>query len=440
MKILIYISFISTFLLSSCLDVGESFEGPAPGPWRGVLQLDPDFITNNKKGAPLPEKMNMKFEDINTTQLPFTFDVRYLAQDRIAIDIHNGTEVITVDDIIIGRDRKTAKDTILIDFPIYDSSIKAIYQGNVMAGDWIVHSKDDYRIPFKANFGKDHRFTVNNKKPVSDLSGKWKVKFMDDDESYMAIGEFKQDGNTLTGTFITETGDYRYLAGTVQADKMYLSCFDGSHAFLFEAKLTENNTILRGRFKSGTHYTAFWEATRDPEFSLADPNSLTYLKEGYDKMAFSFRNTEGELISLEDEQFAGKPKIIQIFGTWCPNCRDETEFLIDYLDKNPNPPFEIIALGFEKYKDSAKSMKALAKYKQKFDLPYPLLLAGTSNKAEAAAALPMLNAIISYPTMIFLDKNNAVKKIHTGFYGPATTQYQAFVEDFESNIENILTD
>jgi len=440
MKLSIFLSLLSLFLLLGCLDVGDSFDGPAPGSWRAVLQLDPDFITNNKKGEPLPEKLNMKFDDINTTQLPFTFDVRYLDNEKIAIDIHNGTEVITVEDIVIGRDRKTAKDTILIDFPIYDSSIKAIYQGNVMAGDWIVHSKDDYRIPFKATFGKNHRFTVNKKDPATDLSGNWKVKFMDDGEPYMAIGEFKQNGNDLSGTFITETGDYRFLAGTVQADKMYLSCFDGSHAFLFEAKLTDNNTTLRGRFKSGKHYTAFWEATRDPDFKLSDPNTLTYLKEGFDTVAFSFEDTEGNMVSLDDEAYNGKPKVIQIFGTWCPNCRDETEFLMEYLKKHPNPSFEIIALGFEKYKDPVKGRKALKTYKEKFNLPYPLLLAGVSNKTKAAEALPMLNAIISYPTMIFLDKDNKVKQIHTGFSGPATTQYQAFVEEFESNIQNILTD
>ncbi len=440
MKYYFLICAILILALSSCLDVAEEFDGPAPGAWRAVLQLDPDFVTNNKKGEPLPEKMNIKFPDINTTQLPFTFDIEYRGENDIIAKIHNGTETIVVEDIIIGRDRKTAKDTILIDFPIYESSLKAIYQGSVMAGNWIVHSKNDYQIPFKAYYGKNHRFTVNRKKPAMDLSGQWKVKFSDGGDPYMAIGEFSQKGNHLTGTFITETGDYRFLEGTVQGKKMYLSCFDGSHAFLFEAKLNDDNTELRGRFKSGKHYTSFWEASKDPSFTLKNANTLTYLKEGYDKVDFSFKDTDGNLVSLSDKKYENRPKIIQIFGTWCPNCRDETEFLIDYLDKNPDPGFDIIALGFEKYKDEAKSINALRKYKEKFDMPYPLLHAGLSDKKEAAKSLPMLNAIISYPTMIFLGKDNQVKKIHTGFSGPATTQFKAFKEEFASNIQNILTD
>ena len=167
---------------------------------------------------------------------------------------------------------------------------------------------------------------------------------------------------------------------------------------------------------------------------------MTFLKDGYDKLEFSFKDTEGKMISLDDERYKNRPKIVQIFGTWCPNCRDETNFLMEYLKNNPNPGFDIIALGFEKYKDEERSMKALKTYKDKFKLPYPLLHAGYYNKTEAAKALPMLNAIISYPTMVFLDKNNKVQKIHTGFNGPATREYEAFKKEFASNIQNLLTE
>ena len=440
MRYSLLICSLSVLLFSSCLDVIQEFDGPAPGTWRGVLQLETDFVTNNKKGEPLPEKMNIKFDDINVTQLPFNFDVIYNDDESIHLKIFNGSEEILVDDIIIGRDRKTAKDTILINFPIYDSSIKAIYQGNIMQGDWIVHTKDDYRIPFKAYYGKGHRFTVNNKTPATDISGKWKVNFTDNTDSYAGIGEFKQEGNHLTGTFRTETGDYRFLEGTIQNKKIYLSCFDGSHAFLFEGKLSEDNSELRGAFKSGKHYTAFWEATKDDTHRLKDPNSLTYLKEGYDELEFNFKDTEGNMVSLDDDVYTKRPKIIQIFGTWCPNCRDETNFLLEYLKDNPNPGFDIIGLGFERYKEEERSMKALRTYKEKLNIPYPLLYAGYYNKKVAAESLPMLNAIISYPTMIFLDKNNKVQKIHTGFNGPATSEYEAFKKEFASNIQNLLTE
>jgi len=51
----------------------------------------------------------------------------------------------------------------------------------------------------------------------------------------------------------------------------------------------------------------------------------------------------------------------------------------------------------------------------------------------------MLNKVVSYPTTIFIDKKGKVRKIHTGFNGPATgDKYIAFKEDFESFVEMLL--
>jgi len=74
-------------------------------------------------------------------------------------------------------------------------------------------------------------------------------------------------------------------------------------------------------------------------------------------------------------------------------------------------------------------------------VPYPILLAqyGTSNKKEANKKLPMLNRILSYPTTVFIDKKRNVRKIHTGFNGPATGEkYEVFKEDFEFFIAELL--
>jgi len=275
------------------------------------------------------------------------------------------------------------------------------------------------------------------KTPVTDITGKWEVTFgLEEEDPYPAIGEFTQKGNHLSGTFRTETGDYRYLEGTIQENKFYLSTFDGAHAFLFAGKVLEDNTLV-GSFRSGSHYRTTWTARKNPNATLISPDSLTYLLPGYESVDFSFPDTDGKIISLNDPEYQGKAKIVQIFGTWCPNCRDETEFLKDYLIKNPNPDLAVIGLAFEKYRDADKAIATIKKYKDHFDLPYKMLYAGYYNKKEAQKSLPMLNAIISYPTMIFLDKNNQVQKIHTGFNGPATSEYAAFVEDFKLTVSQL---
>ncbi|MCB0632572.1 MAG: TlpA disulfide reductase family protein [Saprospiraceae bacterium] len=423
--------------LSGCFVIDNQFTGLPPGPWRGVLELDPSNVTPNPKGQPLPEKLNLKFEEVSGGELPFNFEVIYDSETEFHIEIINGEERIRVDDIVMGRDPQTAKDTVLINFPIFDSFFRGVYEEDVIEGTWVVKNRENYSIPFVAHFGQAHRFTTLRKTPVMNVSGQWKAMFeLETDTPFPAIGEFQQDGNHLLGTFRTETGDYRYLEGTVQADKLYLSCFDGSHAFLFEGKIQADSTIL-GIFRSGTHYQTLWEAERDPTFELTDPDSLTFLKEGYEELSFSFPDQDGNIISLDDERFEGKAKVIQITGTWCPNCRDETRFLIDFVKNNPSDDIQVIALSFEKYQDEAEGLRAIRTYRDKMQLPYPILYAGYYDPESAAAALPALDHIMSYPTMIFLDQNNRVLKIHTGFNGPATSKYDEFIADFNKTVQSL---
>lgn len=426
---------------TGCIVIENTFSGLPPGPWRGVLKLEPNPIKPNPKGEPLPEKLNLEFEEVLQGELPFNFEVIYDNDTTFHIEIINGSERIKVDDITIGLDRATAKDTIIINFPVFDSYIKAIYEEQIMEGYWIVNNRGkDYAIPFVAQHGENYRFTRLRKTPVMDLSGKWEATFeLDTDSPFKAIGEFVQNGNELSGTFRTETGDYRFLQGTIQDNKAYLSCFDGSHAFLFEAKILPDSTLI-GSFRSGKHYRTTWEARRNPDFELTDPNELTFLKEGYEQMAFSFENTEGQIISLDDERYQNKVVILQIFGTWCPNCRDETLFLQEYLKNSPNPELEIITLAFEKYREKEKAMEAIRRFRSAFDINYEVLLAGYYQKAEAAQALPMLNHILSYPTLVFIDKSGQVRQIHTGFNGPATSKYDAFKKEFTTLVSQLLAE
>lgn len=426
-------------LASSCIVVDNPYTSLPPGPWRGVLELEYSPVSSNPEGKPLPEKMNMSFEEVMQGELPFNFEVVYDTPDSFHIELINGEERMIVDDITVGLDRSTAKDTVIINFPVYDSYIYAIYEEDILEGDWIVNNRgSEYRIPFIARHGQSHRFTALKKEPVMDVSGRWEATFeIDEEDPYPAIAELRQNGNHLEGTFLTETGDYRYLEGTVQANKMYLSCFDGSHAFLFEANIKEDSSLI-GSFRSGKHYRTLWSARYNPDAQLASPDELTYLKDGYSQLEFGFPNLEGDTIRLNDAAYQGKVRLVQILGSWCPNCRDETRFLTQYLEKNPHPELAVIGLAFERYKEKEKALKAIRTYKNQMDIPYEILHAGISDKKEASKALPMLNQIVSYPTLIFVDKTGKVRRIHTGFSGPATSTYEDFKADFESYVNQLL--
>ncbi|NRB63065.1 MAG: TlpA family protein disulfide reductase [Saprospiraceae bacterium] len=424
---------------SGCLVIDNSYPELPPGPWRGILKLESNQVNSNHKGEPLPDKLALQFEEVTQGQLPFNFEVSYSSPEKMIVTIRNGEERIVLEDVEFGHDLATGDDTVRIDIPVYDSYLRGKFASDVIEGEWVATNRGDYRIPFVAYYGKNHRFTELKKKPITDLTGRWEVQFdIESDSPYPGIADFVQTGNTLTGTFLTETGDYRFLEGTVQGDKMYLSAFDGSHAFLFEAKLMEDQRLL-GSFKSGSHYQSIWQAKRNSNAALRDVSEMTKVREGQEYFRVVFEDEQGQIVDTDAPPYAGKPMFVQVFGSWCPNCKDEIELLVEWLQDNPEWPGEGLGLAFERYKDPKKSWKAIQTVQEKLNVPYTMVLAGNSSKSTASEALPMLDGITAYPTLILLNKDHKVEHIYTGINGPATREYQSFKADLAKKLENLAS-
>lgn len=424
MRISLFLFFIALFP-SSCLELGEAFSGLPPGMWRGVLYLSDDMSG---------------FDEKSNGELPFNFEVIYDRPDSFHIVIHNGEERIIVNDIRMGTDRKTGRDTLWIDFPVYDTHIKAQYEEDAIEGWWVARNRKDYQIKFKALHSHTNRFFQLPDPPVTDLSGRWECNFeIETEHPYKAIGDFVQKENLLTGTFMTRTGDDRYLEGQISGDRLFLSTFDGSHAYLYEAKILPDGQ-LSGIYRSGKHYKTYWGGHRNDTIEsrdLGNPFSLTGMKDESESFTFSLPDPDGNMVDISRPPFEGRPKLIQIMGTWCPNCRDETNFLLDYLQNHPDPGFDIIGISFERHTVELKAINAVRTYRNKLKIPYPIVYGGSNDKTLASAVLPMLNGVMAYPTLIFLDTQNKVVAIHTGFEGPATSGYETFKEEFGSLIKKI---
>jgi len=273
------------------------------------------------------------------------------------------------------------------------------------------------------------------------FSGQYAVTCIIDTDTTQAIGLFSHGAdNIVTGSFLTSTGDYRYLEGNIIDDKMYLSTFDGNHAYLFTATKTSDST-LSGAYWSGKTWYQTWTGVRDENASLPDAESLTYLKEGYNTIEFTFPDVNGQPVSLTDEKYKDKVVILQLLGTWCPNCMDETRFLTKWYDNNKDRGVEIIGLAYESKSDFNYASERVKKMIDKFDIHYDVVIAGTKDKAEASATLPMLNEVVAFPTTIYIGKDGLVKKMHTGFFGPGTgIYYDLFIRHFNETINELLSE
>ena len=365
-------------------------------------------------------RATLKVQD--NQELPFIFEVK---NDSL-LSIFNADEIITVDEITYKN------DSVRIQTPVFEGYIIAKIEDTIIKGSFIKPSLDRI-VPFEAS-KSSNRFSVKNAS-VTNITGNWETFFSknSETESYIAKGSFHQKGDKVTGTFRTTTGDYRYLEGVVDGDSLKLSTFDGAHAFLFNAKITDST--MNGFFYSGNHWKEHFTARLNNEFELPNEENLTFIKTGYEDFDFSFPDTRGRVVSLRDKQFRNKPVIIQIMGTWCPNCLDESKFLVNYLKENQDKNIAAIAIAFEVAKTREIAYERIKRLTKKIGIEYPVLLAQFGNLADKKLAqqkLPMLNHLISYPTTIFIDKKGKVRKIHTGFNGPATGEkYVEFKKEFK---------
>jgi len=364
-----------------------------------------------------------------TEVLPFNFEVT----SRDALKIFNGDEVIMVTDI------NYSNDTVVIKAPVFEGYIEAIVKDGTLKGDFIKESLDRV-VPFSAEIGNKTRFELETETPSQNITGNWETIFSPNskEDRYIAKGTFEQNGTMVTGTFRTTTGDYRYLEGVMDGNTMKLSTFDGAHAFLFTAQV--NDSTMTGKFYSGNHWEEPFIAKRNDNYELPNANDLTFLNEGYDDLEFTFPDADGNQISLSDARFESKVVVVQIMGTWCPNCLDESKYYSEFYNSNVEKDIEFVALAFEYAKTQEKAFSSIKRLKDNIGIQYPILLAqyGSSDKAEAQEKLPMLNHVLSYPTSIFIDKKGKVRKIHTGFNGPATgekfvefkTEFTEFLDEF----------
>lgn len=372
--------------------------------------------------------------------LPFLLDIQPNPDGKTyRVDVLNGSERIQMDTAYVEN------DSLHIPMQLFESDLVAKVEGDRLSGVWkrTRLGKLVGTLPFEAQHGQNYLFEENaNAGAAQNVAGKWATVFRSTEpqDSTLAVGVFEQQGASVTGTFLTPTGDYRYLAGNVKGDSLLLSAFDGSHIFLFKAALQPDGT-LTGGFWAGLTWYENWTARRDPAATLPDANQITYLKPGYETISFTFPNAGGKPVSLSDARFKNKVVVLQIMGSWCPNCMDETNFLAPWYRQNRQRGVEIVGLAYERSDKLEDSAPKLRRMTERFGIEYPVLLAGTSDKKAAAASLPMLNHIMSFPTTIILDKEGKVRQIHTGFSGPGTGHYyDEFVEEFNRLIDKLVSE
>ena len=374
---------------------------------------------------------------VREDSLPIAFNIlEERNNDSIKWTILNAGERIMVEDIV------KQGDSLLINLPFFEATLSLVKETTGYEGIWYKRtSTGEQRVPIiiKKN---EERLTLSETKANYNISGRWSVVFTKDTgKEYNAIAEFEQVGDSLKGTFLTATGDYRFLEGIVNGDSLVMSTFDGTHAFFFSGKVMQDGKIESGVFASGPLYKETWEAVKDSLGSVDESKAQMQLKGVENKLHFRFPDLDSNMVSIQDERFKHKVVVIQIMGSWCPNCMDETSYLSQFYNENATKGVEVIGLAYEYVKDFTAARKNLLRFKNKFNVEYPMLITGvtSADSLRTEKTLPEMTEIKAFPSMILVGKDGTVRKTHAGYAGPATgIHHETFKIRFQQDIDALL--
>jgi len=349
--------------------------------------------------------------------------------------------------IVNGAERVEVPEVALVDgqlelrFPHYDSAIRARLDAaqGTLAGAWEKQTSADapLRLEFSARRDGGPRFPAG--KPAAEVGGRWRARFASQsaDAAADAIGLFEQQGTRVTGTFLTRTGDHRYLAGSLDGERLRLSCFDGAHAFLFDARLTEGK--LAGQFWSGGGAGQAWSAERDPEARLADPWQATQADTRIPLELLVYPDLDGVPHALGEYLLDARALVLVLMGSWCPNCHDELRDLAELDRRHRARGLRIVGLAFEHKGEFARDAAQVRRARERHGLEFPLLLAGASDKRRAREAFPLLTELVAFPTTLFVRRDGTLRALHTGYAGPGTgAEHERQRAEFEARIVELL--
>lgn len=369
-------------------------------------------------------------------ELPFTLELAQQDEKWTAYLV-NGSHRDEVTDV------KVDGSKLQMTMPGYANGLEARARGGQLKGTFVLTKRGggETELDFSARPGENWRF---NKEPLSDnadFSGRWRVTFTSaEGTTTAAVGEFTQNFHDVSGTFRTTTGDYGYLAGEARDGELLLSTFDGARAYLFKARLADDGS-LQGTWWTGSGTRMEVTAQRDEQAALEDPDKLVQLSDATWHLGFTFPDENGKAISLADARFRDKVVVVSLMGSWCPNSHDATAYLAPLYRELRARGVEVVALMFEhetKFEPAAEAVKAL---RSAYDVDFATLIAGTSEKAKAAEQLPQLSGVHAFPTLLFIDRKGRVRRIYSGFSGPATGEhYEQMTRSFGETLEALLAD
>jgi thiol-disulfide isomerase/thioredoxin len=319
-------------------------------------------------------------------------------------------------------------------FASYAAELKATFNDGTLTGTFESGPQSSY--PFQA---KRHNppLTAAADSSVPLIDGLWEiqVKSPKGESAWQFI--VKQSGASISAAILRVDGDTGTLSGTYQDGKFVLSHFTGERPFYLEVTPRPDGTLqlaLSNHRETQTLTALRPEAARAKGLAPPDdPSQHTRLKNSDDPLHFSFPDLQGRIVSDHDARFLGKVILVNVTGSWCPNCHDEAPFLESLYQKYHDQGLEIVALDFEP-EEQLKEPARLRAFIQRYGIEYTYLIAGEPSQLNEK--IPQADNLNAWPTTFFVGRDGFVHNIHTGFTSRASGSLDS---DLKEQIRNDVT-
>lgn len=328
---------------------------------------------------------------------------------------------------------RVTSDTVVFELGDYAAAIQVIHTGDSLVGAYSnVGNRGPRSIPFRAERG---RWPAEAGPPG--LPGEWNAWFGAEGARSPRVFDFRDTPEGLAGSVLSNSGDYGAFWGGADGNRFSIGHFDGSFVYLITGELTGDSLV--GVFHAGLRSQTPFSATRSTGAPHLKPPTEVTRADTSAPFRFAFPDLGGRMVTNEDPRFRDKIVMVDIFGTWCPNCQDAAPTLLELYRSYHARGFEVVSLAYEVTGDSAIDGQLVRRFRDKFGIPWTILLAGVNETDLTAATLPQLEGFTAYPTLLFLDRTGRIRRIHAGFYGPATgAQFTKLKADLHSYVEELL--
>lgn len=269
------------------------------------------------------------------------------------------------------------------------------------------------------------------------IAGAWEIAVVE------ATGErawrlfVRQAGAEASAAILRVDGDTGELSGSYRDGKFVLSHFSGARPALYELTPAQDGSLAivhngKTRYTALRSRVARAKALPEP----ADPARWTSVKDPTKPLRFSGKDLTGATVDERDPRFTGKVVLLNVMGSWCPNCHDEAPFLAELSRRYRRRGLEVVSISFEDA-EQLKQPTRLRAFIDAYHIDFTVLLGGEPR--HVSEVLPDALNLSTWPATFLIGRDGLVHGAHAGFASKATgPAHERLTTQITTAIERLL--